>query len=760
VAGKGSDGATATATATVPFARRGPDAAGPGVVMRAAAALVLVAVMTLATAAGSLGAGAGPGAGEPASTTVFATEPLRIVDDAATERARRAAVESVGAVRVPDPDAQAAIVTDVRTVLATVRDVRGVIGPDGEAIDAAPGSDPDAVAPEAEPARLPTPQEQAAALARAVPSLAPDVIAALVALTDVELDVVERETIAIAQLLARQRFGQDQAQAVLDDVVAVELGLRALPVGAGERVVLPLLARALRPTIVIDAAATDEARQRAAAAVPEVARVWQPGEVVVRQGEVVGALEAAAIVALGLGGADPVRDAWRGLLAGLVTVGIGAILLARQFPSVRASTRRLWLLVLLIASFAGTAALVDGIARSLSSAWAFAVPAASLAMLTALLLGRGPALATVLPAVAVVLALDPGAAAVALHAAAMIVLAVPLTGDITTRSDLRVATLRVATASPLVAAIASGITGGAGDLPVALVAGTLGGVVAAVAVLGLLPFLESAFRLPTVTALLDLADRNHPLLRRLEAEAIGTYNHAVMVAALTERACRAIGADPLLGSVAALYHDVGKVRRPHFFIENQLGIGNPHDGLAPADSARVIQQHVDDGVALAVEHRFPPEVVECIASHHGTMRVAYFHDAAMREAHGDLRSGPVDEDAFRYPGRRPSSREAAVLMLADGSEAATRAAAMSRGTLPRDEIAATVSGLLEARLADGQFDDARVTLRELGVVRDTIVDALVGIYHPRIAYPGAAGGVPAAGPGDAGPGERDRTASD
>jgi putative nucleotidyltransferase with HDIG domain len=289
------------------------------------------------------------------------------------------------------------------------------------------------------------------------------------------------------------------------------------------------------------------------------------------------------------------------------------------------------------------------------------------------------------------------------------------------------------------------------EFAVAALAGAINGLVAALVVQGALPALETLFRLPTVTALLDLADRNHPLLRELEQEALGSYNHSVMVASLVERACRAIDADPLLGSVAALYHDIGKVRQPHFFIENQQGIANPHDGLEPDVSALIIMNHVVDGVELATSYRLPPEVVACIGSHHGTMLVKYFYEEAVERAGGDRDA--VDEQTFRYQGHRPRSREAAVLLLADSCEATTRSMAMSRGNLPREEIEETVDRLLSERLDDGQFDDAEITLRELRTVRDTIVGSLVGIYHPRIAYPKASGADPAGVPGNSG-GER------
>jgi cyclic-di-AMP phosphodiesterase PgpH len=273
------------------------------------------------------------------------------------------------------------------------------------------------------------------------------------------------------------------------------------------------------------------------------------------------------------------------------------------------------------------------------------------------------------------------------------------------------------------------------DLPAAKAAAEelLDGVVSAVGVQGATSLLGSLFRPSTATALQDLADRDHPLLRELEQRALGTYIHSVMVATLTERACRAIGADPLLGTVAALYHDIGKVRQPQFFIENQQEITNPHDDLEPEVSAVIIQKHVSDGVELATQHHFPPEVIACIGSHHGSMLVGYFYEQAVRTAGGD--PAAIDEQHFRHKGTRPRSKEAAVLMLADCCEATSRAMAMTRGTLPREDIEATVDDLLQERLDDQQFVEADLTLRELHVARYTIFESLVGIYHPRIAYP-------------------------
>jgi putative nucleotidyltransferase with HDIG domain len=245
------------------------------------------------------------------------------------------------------------------------------------------------------------------------------------------------------------------------------------------------------------------------------------------------------------------------------------------------------------------------------------------------------------------------------------------------------------------------------------------------------PYLESLFGVITATGLLDLADRNRPRLRELEQKALGSYNHSIMVVTLCERACRAIGADALLASTAALYHDIGKVRRPYFFVENQFGVGNPHDDLEPRVSAIIIQEHVTDGVEMARVHRLPPEIVEGIATHHGTTLVSYFHAKALQ------RYGPekVTETEFRYQGRKPASREMAVLMLADCCEGATRAAAIDNRNLTRTDLEEIVHRLVDERVADGQLDDSALTFRDLALVRESLIETLVGVYHPRIAYP-------------------------
>ena len=702
-------------------------------VQRTAMATVLVLGIALVVGLPTAGGGIEVRVGQPAAESVAAPRQVRVVDSEATDLARRAAAESVDAVLAVDPEAGQLLVAELRDVFTAVREVRRPVVPETDADAEDPGDAPEEDL-EPEPV-VPSADEQREALRILLAEVPEPAIAALVAVDDADLDVVEREAISIAQLLARQRIRAEVLDQVLRETLDVELGLRATPGDTGTTIITPLLDTFLRPNVVVDLAATESARELAAAAVPEVSQVWLAGQFIVREGEIVSPLQALAVEGLDVGRVP----LWQAMLVGgaaaLLLVAIGGIYLSRMQPIVWRSAKRLWLLGLLLLAFAAVVTGIDLLVDSTGSTWAYVVPVGALAMLVALLVHPVVGLATMLPAVVTVLLVDAQAAGVALFAAAAVLVSVPLTRGIASRADLKRAVLRAGLSYPLLAVTIVLVFGPREEVAVAALAGALNGLVTALIVQGVLPGLESMFRLPTVTALLDLADRNHPLLRELEQEALGSYNHSVMVASLVERACRAIGADPLLGSVAALYHDIGKVRQPHFFIENQQGIANPHDGLEPEVSALIIMNHVVDGVELATSYRLPPEVVACIGSHHGTMLVKYFYEEAVAKAGGD--ASAVDESAFRYQGHRPRSREAAVLLLADSCEATTRAMAMSRGNLPREEIEQTVDRLLTERRADGQFDEADITLRELRIVRDTIVESLVGIYHPRIAYPAA-----------------------
>lgn len=264
----------------------------------------------------------------------------------------------------------------------------------------------------------------------------------------------------------------------------------------------------------------------------------------------------------------------------------------------------------------------------------------------------------------------------------------------------------------------------------ALVAG-VGGFVAGAFVLVVLPTVERLFDVTTGMTLSELRDPKQPLLRRLQQMAPGTFNHSHTVATLAEAAADAIGADGLHVYVGALYHDIGKMNKPDYFVENQVRGHNRHSRLSPAMSLLVIVGHVKDGVELAREYRLPHSLHGYIETHHGTTLVEYFFDAAKRQAEDDDEAEAPEEIEYRYPGPRPRTREQAILMLCDCVESATRA--MPEPTPSR--IAALVHQMATKRLMDGQFDDCNLTLRELRLIEDAITKALSSIYHGRIAYP-------------------------
>jgi putative nucleotidyltransferase with HDIG domain len=272
-----------------------------------------------------------------------------------------------------------------------------------------------------------------------------------------------------------------------------------------------------------------------------------------------------------------------------------------------------------------------------------------------------------------------------------------------------------------------------GELGVDAVWAGVGAFMATSITLIMLPWVERVFGVVTGMTLSELRDPKQPLLRKLQQSAPGTYNHSLNVATLAESAADAIGADGLHAYVGALYHDIGKMNKPDYFVENQPRGFNRHDKLSPAMSLLVIVGHVKDGMELAREYGLPRSLHHYIESHHGTTLVEYFYDQAKRQADADDSMDRPAEIEYRYPGPRPRTREAAILMLCDAVESATRA--MAEPTPSR--IQQLVHALARKRLMDGQFDESNLTLRELSVIEDALTKSLCAIYHGRIAYPKA-----------------------
>lgn len=306
--------------------------------------------------------------------------------------------------------------------------------------------------------------------------------------------------------------------------------------------------------------------------------------------------------------------------------------------------------------------------------------------------------------------------------------------DIRTRSKL----IEVGAVTAVAMVFATAATGGVALDPMHLIARNClycgaAGLAVGFVVLGILSPIEKAFRITTSMTLLELADVNHPLLRRLAVEAPGTYNHSLGVATLAEAAAEAVGANALLCRVASYYHDVGKIKKADYFVENQMGGENRHLNLSPSVSILIILGHVKDGVELAKEYNLPTSIFPFIQQHHGTTLVEYFYHAACAKQDRET-TGEVSETQYRYPGPKPRTRETAILMLADAAESACRA---MREHSPQ-RIETLVHELAMKRQVDGQFDECDLTMRELAVIERSLVKGLMGIYHGRIAYPSTA----------------------
>ncbi len=254
-----------------------------------------------------------------------------------------------------------------------------------------------------------------------------------------------------------------------------------------------------------------------------------------------------------------------------------------------------------------------------------------------------------------------------------------------------------------------------------------GALIGALLCIGLQPLLEMIFNLPTPMKLMELSNPNQPLLRRLLLEAPGTYHHCTIVSNLAEAAAEAIGANPLLARVGGYYHDIGKLKRPSYFTENQMGGVNAHDHVDPYVSAAIITSHTRDGVALAKAYRLPEAVQQIIAQHHGNTPVMFFYHKALQQANGN----PVDINVFRYDGRPPTTKEAAIVMLCDTIEAAVRT---MKNPTP-EGIEEFIVKLVRGKLEDGQLSDSPLTLRDIERICAAASQVLVGVFHERIEYP-------------------------
>ena len=492
--------------------------------------------------------------------------------------------------------------------------------------------------------------------------------------------------------------------------------------------VVALVAPLITPNSLYNESATLAAREAARESVQPVTKQIVRGQAVLTRGRVITTEDIEALRALGL--LQPEFN-WQivasSVLAVLVTGALVVVYIRRFHPEVGRSPKRVFLIGLLVNAFLLAAQLMVP-NRVLMP---YFLPAAALAMLLTVLVGPNLAI-TVAVAMGALVGYIGGSSLELTIYTAMGGLVAAIAVGRGERVDLFFWAGLASAVANIGILLIFRVVNPATDLVglAQLVAASLinGGISAALTLM-IFFAIGGVFDITTSLQLVELSRPDHPLLRFILRNAPGTYQHSLQIANLAEQAAERIGANAMLVRVGALYHDCGKALHPQYFIENQLDQSNIHETLDPATSAHVIIRHVPDGLEMARKHRLPSRIKDFIAEHHGTLMTMYQYRRALEAAGGD--ASKVDETRFQYPGPRPRSRETALLMLADGCEAKTR----SDRPRTEDDIQRIVKAVLDDRLAKGQLDDTDLTLRDLQDIRESFVNTLRGVFHPRVQYP-------------------------
>ncbi len=542
----------------------------------------------------------------------------------------------------------------------------------------------------------------------------------LMSMSETSLKELETVTKAIIETVMEEGVKEDSIDRTKTYVIEEfkSLNIPQELKGIGEEIAL----LTIRPNMVYDREATERQQREAMEAIAPV-RVF-PNQVLIEKGTVITSEHIEMLKEMGLLARD--RKADISLLIGVMCVS--AFLVASLTFAVYYFHRDVYnnnlYLTLLILIILSTLIISLGV-KNISN---YLIPLAAGSMLISILINPQVAVFasfTMSVVVGIMLGNDFSHALVALSGA---LIGIFCTAKVSQRSDLTKA---------------GGIIGGAKFI---LITGTMllnnstaleilkespwglvSGILSAILAIGTLPFLENAFGITSAIKLLELSNPNQPLLRKLMLDAPGTYHHCIIVGNLAEAGAEAVGTDSLLARVGANYHDIGKLKRPYFFIENQLTSDNPHDKLSPTLSALIITSHVKDGVEIAKEYRLPDCITDFIVQHHGTSLLSFFYQKALESAD----EKKPDEASFRYEGPKPKTREAAIVMLADCVEAAVR-------SLPKPthgKIEGLIRQIIKDKLSDGQLDECDLTLKDLDKIAVAFSKIMTGIFHTRIEYP-------------------------
>ena len=677
-----------------------------GVIQRALCALATFLVVFVLLVAGVTPDQYDIHVGQPASKSIYATKDVE--DTVTTQALREAAASAVEpSYKSADMSVNSSVLTSIERTFDTLTSLRSDYA----------STDPSAISN----ATL------QAFNARSPVTLTRDMLAALLISDEAEFtDLGDAATKAVRDTLnATLPEGQEAAA-----ITRITRDLTAADYPAGlVNVAAEVLRACIKPNMLIDTEITEANREKAREAVePEMVVKRQ---IIVGEGQLVTEAQYQMIASLGLLQDNRIDvPLYGGLALTLIALFLAALFYLKQYDrAVLENTPRLLLLCIIVV-------LEVGISLLVGEASAYLMPVAMSTILIAILIGKKTAIFFGGGMGFVVSMLASADSLFSMEGFCVILTAfvsAPLVVYILRRNQMRTGALIAGCAAGLVNFLTTLAVGfiSSMNLRTAITSALWafgGGIISAVLSIGLQSLLEWLFNLATTAKLIELSNPNHPLLRRLLLEAPGTYHHSIIVANLAEAAATAVGANGLLARVGAYYHDIGKLKRPMYFKENQMG-DNPHDRTDPRVSTAILIAHPRDGAQMALKARIPMPIVDIIRQHHGDSLVLYFYDKAVK-----LYGNDVDIASFRYEGPRPRTREAAVVMLADTIEAATRAQANPSP----EKMEQLIRRLVREKLDDGQLNDCPLTFNDLDKICATFCTVLTGVFHERIEYPDVA----------------------
>lgn len=551
--------------------------------------------------------------------------------------------------------------------------------------------------------------------------------------TQEDLQQMKEASLSVAQSIMNKPVTDDTLVGLNEEALG---RIDILPYSPPAREVIKLISiNSLRPNLIYNEEKTNLAILEAKEAVAPVQKTIKAGEIIVREGNRVTEEQISILEQLGIQRTNDYTLTLIGTaLFVLLTFWLVIEFVRRYYPEIYRNDMLLLLLglifVLIISITRFLTVIKVGDQPGVGNLIGYLAPVAAGSMLIAILLDdRLAYFVTFIMALYVGLLTEGNQLFYAITAFVGGTVGIFQVHRVNQTSDLAKSGLFIALAdiAAIVTLLFIGDDLNIKNLAVGSAIGAVNGILSAVLMIGVLPYLEAAFSITSMSKLLELSNPNHPLLKRLLLQAPGTYHHSLMVGNLAEASAESIGANPLLVRVGALYHDIGKIKRPEYFVENQRGFTNPHEKIAPALSTLIITSHVKEGVEMAREAHLPDTIIDFIEQHHGTSLAKYFYSRALEED----RDGNVNEDNFRYEGPRPKTKETALVMLADSVEAAVR----SLETPSPEKIRDMIRMLIKDKLNDGQLEMCDLTFKDLDTISKSFNKVLEGIYHKRIEYP-------------------------